>query len=592
MAALEAYDNQDFEKALDYLNGIADSSKILFNIGLIHATLGEHEDAVNFFIKAVELDQYLSVAYFQCGVSNFLLGDFESALQNFSDALLYLRGNTIIDYDQLGLKFRLYSCEVLFNRGLCYLYMGNDTAGMADMEYAAKEKQTEEHGVIDEAIQDRGEGYTVFSIPVGVVYRPNENKVKNAKAKNYLGEARLVAASEAKDAFTGFTGAKVLGDEIARSSAPAPMKPQTTTVIPRAAPPGSGNNRPVSVSINPKNGGGAFPRRSVRGRPPSQILKPVAEVPPPMPFNDGYGEDDLLDAYSRGDEDEMQGSGVPRRMQASRIKGQSRSNSRQGPARGKNGAVRRTKSVASNMTRSTSSGRMRSKYYDEDDFEDEDERGSYGSYSEEYDEEEDEVDDRKSRYVGGKGAKPPPSVRRVKEESPAPQRRGTQRGTVTKKPTQGRNDGRNGSISRRNTTNSRSLSREASKRANRYDQDEEGYISGGYSDYDEQYEEDDDAEFEMVTSRKVAEITKVKVKVHSDDTRVIMVDFKMTYEKLLDKIQDKLHLREEPRIQFRDEDGGMVTMTDQDDLDMALLHAQREARKEAWETGRMEVWCV
>jgi hypothetical protein len=36
------------------------------------------------------LDQYLAVAYFQEGVSNFLLGEFEEALANFNDALLVM----------------------------------------------------------------------------------------------------------------------------------------------------------------------------------------------------------------------------------------------------------------------------------------------------------------------------------------------------------------------------------------------------------------------------------------------------------------------------------------------------------------------
>ena len=35
---------------------------------------------------------------------------------------------------------------------------------MQDMQEAKKEKVTEEHNVIDEAIRDMGEGYTVFSI--------------------------------------------------------------------------------------------------------------------------------------------------------------------------------------------------------------------------------------------------------------------------------------------------------------------------------------------------------------------------------------------------------------------------------------------
>jgi hypothetical protein len=62
--------------------------------------------------------------YFQCGVSNFLLGRYELAYKDFEEALLYLRGNQAINYEQLGLQFRLYSAEVLFNKGLCHIYLG------------------------------------------------------------------------------------------------------------------------------------------------------------------------------------------------------------------------------------------------------------------------------------------------------------------------------------------------------------------------------------------------------------------------------------------------------------------------------------
>ncbi len=102
-------------------------------------------------------DKYLAVAYFQQGVSNFLVGDFEEALVNFNDTLKYLRGNTIIDYEQLGLKFRLFSCEVLFNRGLCYIYLQQTHVGLNDLSYAVKEKVTPDHDVIDEAIREQAE---------------------------------------------------------------------------------------------------------------------------------------------------------------------------------------------------------------------------------------------------------------------------------------------------------------------------------------------------------------------------------------------------------------------------------------------------
>jgi hypothetical protein len=205
-AALKAYDEEDFEKALELFSRIADTSKILTNMGLIYATLGEHETAVERFIEATQLDQYLAVAYFQCGVSRFLLGRYDAAHKDFEEALLYLRGNQAINYEQLGLKFRLFSAEVLFNKGLSQIYMGRTTEGLQDMEEARRDKATDEHNVIDDAIQDRGEGYTVFSIPVGILYRPSEKKLKNSTQRDYMGKAKLVATSDASDAVTTFSG--------------------------------------------------------------------------------------------------------------------------------------------------------------------------------------------------------------------------------------------------------------------------------------------------------------------------------------------------------------------------------------------------
>ena len=42
--------------------------------------------------------------------------------------------------------------------------MGRLEEGLADMEEARQVKATDEHNVIDDAIADRGDGYTVFSI--------------------------------------------------------------------------------------------------------------------------------------------------------------------------------------------------------------------------------------------------------------------------------------------------------------------------------------------------------------------------------------------------------------------------------------------
>ncbi|BGP12560.1 hypothetical protein JCM10213_004854 [Rhodosporidiobolus nylandii] len=208
--ALQAFDQQDFDRALSLFEEIADTSRVFFNLGLIHATLGQHEQAVPFFTQAVSLDPFLAVGFFQLGVSQFLLGRYEEARKDFDEALLYLRGNDVIDYEQLGLKFKLFSCEVLFNRGLSSIYLRRYDEGLNDLAAAAREKRVEEHGVIDEALADRGEGYTVFSVPIGVLFRPSDSKIKNLEARDYLGQAKVVAASDANDLFVGFSGTRKL----------------------------------------------------------------------------------------------------------------------------------------------------------------------------------------------------------------------------------------------------------------------------------------------------------------------------------------------------------------------------------------------
>jgi hypothetical protein len=44
--ALAHYENSEYEEALKVFDKIADTSKILFNCGVIHATLGSHTEAV------------------------------------------------------------------------------------------------------------------------------------------------------------------------------------------------------------------------------------------------------------------------------------------------------------------------------------------------------------------------------------------------------------------------------------------------------------------------------------------------------------------------------------------------------------------
>ncbi|KAG0274563.1 hypothetical protein BGZ96_004287, partial [Linnemannia gamsii] len=225
-----AFDQGLYEDALEYFEPIADSAKIHFNIGVVLATLGDFEGAGAAYEQATKLDQYLAIAYFQHGVANVALENYAKALTCFHDAYLYLRGNMVIDYTQLGLDFKLYSCQVLFNRALCYIELGEMDLGMTDLWRATREKQTKAHDMLDQALRDKGQDCTVFTVPQGVLYRPAESKVKNSKKKDYLGNSKVIAAVDASDQFAGFKGksawqVQMSGPTNVASEEPRPMTP-------------------------------------------------------------------------------------------------------------------------------------------------------------------------------------------------------------------------------------------------------------------------------------------------------------------------------------------------------------------------------
>ena len=68
------------------------------------------------------------------------------------------------NYEQLGLNFKLYAAEVLFNKGICLVYLDRVQEGLDTMAEARTLKAKEDHDIIDEAIRDQGDGYTVFSV--------------------------------------------------------------------------------------------------------------------------------------------------------------------------------------------------------------------------------------------------------------------------------------------------------------------------------------------------------------------------------------------------------------------------------------------
>jgi hypothetical protein len=70
-----------------------------------------------------------------------------------------------------------------------------------------------------------------------------------------------------------------------------------------------------------------------------------------------------------------------------------------------------------------------------------------------------------------------------------------------------------------------------------------------------------------------------------------MIGSAVEFPDLVDKIRDKFGLRKRFKIRVRDDDmpnGDMITMGDQDDLDMAIMSVKSTARRERLDMGKME----
>lgn len=158
----------------------------------------------------------------------------------------------------------------------------------------------------------------------------------------------------------------------------------------------------------------------------------------------------------------------------------------------------------------------------------------------------------------------------------------------------------------RGSRSSRGTNQSKPRPQQRYTEEEESQYA---SDYDDgSFDEND---FEMMapisqsrpaprsraasssrgTSRR-PEIRKIRVKVHADDTRYIMIGPAIEFPDLVDRIRDKFGMRKRFKIKVRDDDGDagdMITMADQDDLDMAIMSVKSGARKEKLDMGKMSV---
>ncbi|XP_062376969.1 neutrophil cytosol factor 2 [Sardina pilchardus] len=213
--AVACVDQGDVQTALrTFLDINEKNSKISFNIGCLQLANNNFEAAEKAFDCSIGKDEHLAVAFFQRGITFFKKGNFEEALADFSNAFRGLRGNNLIDYKLLGLRYKLYASEVLHNMALAQANQGEWDKAQESLLKALALKPKFRH--VDLALEAilKQKLFDLVEIRQGLLFHPNKHYVAELQEKDYLGKAKVVASVVHKDEFSGF----------------APLQPQTEDV--------------------------------------------------------------------------------------------------------------------------------------------------------------------------------------------------------------------------------------------------------------------------------------------------------------------------------------------------------------------------
>jgi len=167
--ACDLYERGFHTTALQLFSCIQGHSVIWVNRGIISSALARHESAIEEYEQAIALGHNSIFCDFQLGVSRYALGQFEPALECFENTLTRLKGFVGLNYQYVGLNYTLFTLKVLFNKGAClvrldreegYEILDNAGADMADAQVP----------------DDREDGYSIYSLPIGVCFRPPDEK--------------------------------------------------------------------------------------------------------------------------------------------------------------------------------------------------------------------------------------------------------------------------------------------------------------------------------------------------------------------------------------------------------------------------------
>uniref|UniRef100_A0A8C7S8Q3 NADPH oxidase activator 1 n=1 Tax=Oncorhynchus mykiss TaxID=8022 RepID=A0A8C7S8Q3_ONCMY len=174
--AVKAVDARDWKGALSKLNQITEpTSRTLFLTASAHLALGQLEPAIQALDQTIAKDERLAVGFFQRAGTLIMASRLEEALNDCISAQKHMRGNVVIDYRQLGLRYKLYSWQVLYNAAAVHSRLNQlDKARDILLSVAL-------HSISVKVLP-------VLLVPEGEVFRPRKQDVEQLGQRDFLGK--------------------------------------------------------------------------------------------------------------------------------------------------------------------------------------------------------------------------------------------------------------------------------------------------------------------------------------------------------------------------------------------------------------------
>ena len=111
------------------------------------------------------------------------------------------------------MPYVLQECYIILNIALCFLALGDAERGIRyiDQSFEASKNASISPDMlkIEDCLsqgQDSPSFVNPYEIPDGLIYRPQNDNIKNAEKVDYLGASKVIAGVDRQDNFAGFSG--------------------------------------------------------------------------------------------------------------------------------------------------------------------------------------------------------------------------------------------------------------------------------------------------------------------------------------------------------------------------------------------------